>query len=71
MTAQSKVNIEAATDAKLIPKNGGYQIQLTGKNGSAFIENADGPIVHTSMATAEMAMKKYNSGPTPSLIPTI
>ena len=71
MTAQSKVNIEAATDAKLIPASGGYQVQLTGKKGSEFVTNAAGPITYSSMATAKNAVKKHNSSLNPTLVPTI
>lgn len=71
MTAQSKVNIEAATDAKLLPTAGGYQVQLIGEKGSAFVENAQGPIVYSSMSTAKDAVKKHNSTLNPSLTPTI
>ena len=71
MTAQSKVNIEAATDAKLIPENGGYKVILTGKNGSALVENAEGPIIYSSMAIAKSAVKKHNSALNATLTPTI
>lgn len=71
MTAQSKVNIEVATNATLLPTPNGYQVQLTGKNGTAFVENAQGPINYSSMATAKIAVKKHNSILNPSLAPTI
>lgn len=72
MTAQSKVNIVAATNAKLIPDGSGYKVELTGKNGgSAFVENAEGPIIYSSMATAKSAVKKHNSSLNPTLVPTI
>ena len=70
MTAQPKLNIEAATDAKLI-RAGGYQVQLTGKNGTGFVMNAAGPITYSSMSTAKSAVKKHNSALNPALVPTI
>lgn len=73
MTAQSKVNIEAAKDAKLIraDSNDGYQVQLIGEKGTAYVENAQGPITYPSMATAKAAVKKHNSNLQPALAPTI
>lgn len=71
MTAQSKSNIEAAKSALLVPFGDGYRVELFGTQGSAFIENADGPIVYSSMATAKSAVKKHNSNLDPSLKPTI
>ena len=73
MTAQSKSNIHAATDAALIPATGGgYNVKLIGKNGkSAYVENADGPIAYKSMATAKTAVRKHNSALKPMLKPTI
>ena len=71
MTAQSKVNIEAATDAKFNPASGGYQVQLTRKNGTGFVMNAAGPITYSSMSTAKSAVKKHNSALNPALVPTI
>lgn len=73
MTAQSKVNIEAAIKAQLIPENDGYgyTVELIGDQGSAFVENRQGPIVYSSMATAKAAVKKHNSSLTPALKPTI
>jgi hypothetical protein len=73
MTAQSKVNIEAATDATLVPATGGgYQVKLKGKSGAeAFVENASGPITYSSMANAKTAVKTHNSNLNPALAPTI
>lgn len=71
MTAQSKANIEAAKRALLVPFDDGYRVELFGTQSSAFIENADGPIVYSSMATAKSAVKKHNSNLDPSLKPTI
>ncbi len=72
MTAQSKVNIEAAVDATLVPAAGGYQVKLKGKSGGeAFVENASGPITYTSMANAKTAVKTHNSNLNPALAPTI
>ena len=72
MTAQSKVNIHAASNATLCPTSGGYQVQLSGQNGgTAFVENAQGPITYTSMANAKIAVKTHNSNLNPALAPTI
>jgi hypothetical protein len=71
MTAQSKSNIEAATAADLLPAEGGYRVRLTGNKGTAFVENAEGPIVYSKMATAKKAVKQHNSNLSPSLAPTI
>jgi hypothetical protein len=71
MTAQSKVNIEAAKDALLIPLSDGYKVELIGKDGSCFVENAQGPIIYSSMATAKNAVKKHNSHLNAKLKPTI
>lgn len=68
MTAQSKVNIEAATDATLIPAQGGYQVKLKGKSGAeVFVENATGAITYSSMANAKSAVKTHNSNLNPSI----
>ena len=72
MTAQSKSNIEAATAADLLPATGGYHVRLKGKNnGTAFVENAEGPILYSRMATAKKAVKQHNNKLNPSLAPTI
>jgi hypothetical protein len=72
MTAQSKVNIEAATDATLVPATGGYQVKLRGKSGAeVFVENASGAITYSSMANAKTAVKTHNSNLNPALAPTI
>lgn len=72
MTAQSKANIEAAINAKLIPQPDGYHVELVGKTGTTFtVENASGPIAYSSMANAKAAVKKHNSALNPTLKPTI
>ncbi|HDR9052194.1 TPA: hypothetical protein QDA94_006525 [Burkholderia vietnamiensis] len=72
MTAQSKANIGAAVSAKIVPMNDGYAVELTGKSGgTAYVENAAGPIAYSSMAAAKSAVKTHNSSLDPSLKPTI
>lgn len=73
MTAQSKVNIQAAVAATLIPAaGGGYNVKLTGSSGAvAFVENASGQINYPSMAGAKAAVKTHNSSLNPALAPTI
>lgn len=71
MTAQSKVNIKAASDAKLIPTGTGYKVELIGKSNTAFVENAAGAIVYSSMAVAKTAIRTHNSTLNPELKPSI
>jgi hypothetical protein len=74
MTAQSKANIEACVDAKLVPdkSSAGYQVELVGETGkTAFVENSAGPISYSSMAAAKAAVRKHNSALKPTLKPTI
>lgn len=72
MTALSKVNIQAAVEATLIPSGNGYQVCLKGKSGNeVFVENGSGPISYSSMANAKMAVKTHNSALNPALAPTI
>lgn len=74
MTAQSKANIEACIDAKLVPdpSGTGYQVELVGATGkTAPVENGAGPISYSSMAAAKAAVKKHNSALNPTLKPTI
>lgn len=72
MTAQSKVNIGAAVKATLVPHKDGYKVTLEGSSGKTCdVENASGPIVYSSMASARKAVEAHNSKLNPTLKPTI
>ena len=61
MTAQSVVNVKAATSACLTPTDGGYIVTLTGKTGkSVTVKDADGDLVYTSMANANKSISAHN-----------
>jgi hypothetical protein len=72
MTAQSKVNIGAATSAHIEPNGKGYIVVLTGQTGkSATVQGGDGVLIYSSMAAAKKAVSTHNPELWPALKPEI
>lgn len=72
MTAQSVVNVKAASAAHLTPVDGGYIVTLTGKTGkSVTVKDADGDLIYTSMANANKSISSHNPGLNADLEPEI
>jgi len=72
MTAQSVVNVKAASGAHLNVVDGGYTVTLTGKTGKTVnVKDADGDLVYTSMATANKSIGSHNPSLIVDLLPEI
>jgi len=68
MTAQSKVNIKAAKEAIIEQRNGRYVVELVGITGkSIYIQDGDGDLVYSSMASAKKAVTTHNDRLRPDL----
>lgn len=62
MTAQSKVNIQAARSADLVRADQGYKVVLTGATGKQIdvMSGDNEPAIYPSMASAKKALHRHN-----------
>ncbi|MBB5374533.1 hypothetical protein [Acidocella aromatica] len=78
ITDVSVANIEVATDAKIIPVKGGFNVQVSNQYGAEILKNGGGNAVYKTKGAAKRTVERHNNNikwhedkvlPSPSMMP--